>query len=358
MAQIIENFRIDKFRGLQNLILEDLGQVNLLVGINNSGKTSIIEALSIFSAPLDPISWLSVSERRLSRSPLLAIMPKIEMLQWIFPQAPFETEQSVLEISAEGNSLINKVRATLKKITGIDMSEDKKESLLFGENNAHWGAELEVIVHTQTGVFQPNIFQFWENERFRWKRSKVPQINTEVILPFYASAESFTTSRLTKVIKEGMKDEVLEVIRWLDPDIKDLQILAPSKKGPTLNVEHTKLGLAPLHIFGDGLRRLLIIALTLNPAKDGILLIDEIETAIHISAFKKIFSWLVTACKRRNIQLFATTHSLEAVDAILNTEVDKNQIVGFRLGTENEPAKRYSGELLYRLRYERGLDVR
>ncbi len=101
-----------------------------------------------------------------------------------------------------------------------------------------------------------------------------------------------------------------------------------------------------------------MIALTLNSAKNGILLIDEIETAIHISAFKKIFPWLVDACVRKNIQLVATTHSLEAVDAILNTDVDKNQIVGFRLGLGDEPVQRFSGDLLYRLRHDRGLDVR
>jgi hypothetical protein len=61
------------------------------------------------------------------------------------------------------------------------------------------------------------------------------------------------------------------------------------------------------------------------------------------------------------VQLFATTHSLEAVDAILGAEtIDRDEITGFRLEVKDGrcAARRYAGDLLYRLRHERGLDVR
>ena len=70
---------------------------------------------------------------------------------------------------------------------------------------------------------------------------------------------------------------------------------------------------------------------------------------------------LATACEEHDVQLFATTHSLEALDAMLKSEaVRRDGIVAFRLpqaGAEEKPA-RFSGEMLHRLRYERGLDVR
>ncbi|NJL58201.1 ATP-binding protein [bacterium] len=113
-----------------------------------------------------------------------------------------------------------------------------------------------------------------------------------------------------------------------------------------------------LPMFGDGLKRALLIALTILNITDGILLIDEIETSLHVSILSKVFTWLIEICRRRNIQLFLTTHSLEAIDAMLQPDIAIDRIVAFRLNSMGQPAQRFSGDLLYRLRSERGLDVR
>jgi AAA15 family ATPase/GTPase len=44
-VRILEEVHIQNFRGISNLQLEELGQVNLLVGRNNSGKTTALEAI-------------------------------------------------------------------------------------------------------------------------------------------------------------------------------------------------------------------------------------------------------------------------------------------------------------------------
>jgi AAA15 family ATPase/GTPase len=93
-------------------------------------------------------------------------------------------------------------------------------------------------------------------------------------------------------------------------------------------------------------------------AKNGILLIDEIETSIHFSALSQVFTWLIQACKTNKKQLFVTTHSLEAVDAMLDADSEKDDVVAFRLNDDNQPPQRFAGELLQRLRSNRGLDVR
>jgi AAA15 family ATPase/GTPase len=125
-----------------------------------------------------------------------------------------------------------------------------------------------------------------------------------------------------------------------------------------LFIEHKELGFAPLYVFGDGLKKTLMLALTLLTTKNGVLLIDEIETSIHVSALTKVFSWLVETCRRQHTQLFVTTHSLEAIDAMLQTEIATDDLVAFRLNARNQPPQRFSGNLLHRLRAERGLDVR
>ena len=52
-------------------------------------------------------------------------------------------------------------------------------------------------------------------------------------------------------------------------------------------------------------------------AKDGILLLDEFETAIHTSAMNKTFKWILETCKRLNVQVLMTSHSKEAIDKVL-----------------------------------------
>jgi AAA15 family ATPase/GTPase len=66
------------------------------------------------------------------------------------------------------------------------------------------------------------------------------------------------------------------------------------------------------------LKKVLSLAVSLVMAQGGILLIDEVETAIHVGALKNVFAWFVEACKRYKVQVFATTHSLEVIDAMLN----------------------------------------
>ena len=76
--------------------------------------------------------------------------------------------------------------------------------------------------------------------------------------------------------------------------------------------------------FGDGLRRVFTLASAIPGAKDGLLLIDELEIAVHTRMLEKTFNWLVEFCCQYNVQLFATTHSLEAVDAIIDACKDKD----------------------------------
>jgi hypothetical protein len=70
---------------------------------------------------------------------------------------------------------------------------------------------------------------------------------------------------------------------------------------------------------------------------------------------------LTAAAEQLNVQVVATTHSLEAVDALLSSSAEPAEsLVAFHLDQTPEAtrARRFDRDLLGRLRRERGLDVR
>lgn len=71
----------------------------------------------------------------------------------------------------------------------------------------------------------------------------------------------------------------------------------------------------PLSSFGDGIT----LASAVVSSRGGILLIDEIETAIHKNMTKDVFNWFVKACAKYEVQLICTTHSLEVIDAMIDS---------------------------------------
>jgi AAA15 family ATPase/GTPase len=384
MSQLFDRLQISGYRALQLVNLSQLGQVNIFVGDNNAGKTSILEAISILCNPLDPFQWLEVSQRRLylGLSQLITPRPNSEALKWIFSQkigaSNDEIYQAEILIEANGTTPIHELKAKLGEIYGSgveknnqksfdkDISSPQEEVSSPEIDSVRAGLELEIAVNlasAQLNLFPPEaereIFQFWENERFVQRRRNKPIVKNATIFPSYSSSEPIL-ERLSRIIRqeEDGKNEILELIRSFDNNILDIQILSMPTGIATLYIKHKELGLAPLYVFGDGFKRALVIALTLLTTANGVLLVDEIETSIHVSALGSVFSWLIETCRRREIQLFVTTHSLEAIDAMLQPEIATDNVVAFRLNHNGQAPQRFSGNLLHRLRSERGLDVR
>lgn len=106
-----------------------------------------------------------------------------------------------------------------------------------------------------------------------------------------------------------------------DPEIEDIMIFRSDVSNrPVEYLKHKRLGNMPLSTYGDGIKKVLVLANAIIGATDGILLIDEIETAIHKKYYNDIFRFIVKACHTFNVQVFITTHSIEAIDGLLATQ--------------------------------------
>jgi len=122
MSWPIDSLTIHRFRGLEELTLEGTGRINLLVGDNNSGKTSVLEALAIYDQPLDELAWLSTARRRVQG---FASISRIEALKWLFPHGKQSAEdeegffKGELSISGTGSAGTRDLSAHLEEFEEI-----------------------------------------------------------------------------------------------------------------------------------------------------------------------------------------------------------------------------------------------
>ncbi len=73
------------------------------------------------------------------------------------------------------------------------------------------------------------------------------------------------------------------------------------------------------------MNRLLGLALALVNAKDGILLIDEIESGLHYSVQPDMWRLIFETAAKLNVQVFATTHSLDCIRAFESAAKERGE---------------------------------
>lgn len=125
--------------------------------------------------------------------------------------------------------------------------------------------------------------------------------------------------RYSKLEIERRTGEVLSVLQTLDPRIKNLHLLATEKE-PRIGF-YADIGdphLMPLALMGDGMLRILSIALSMATTRGGLVLVDEIESGLYYSSLPKVWSMLSQTARKLDIQVFATTHSEECIRSAHN----------------------------------------
>ncbi len=117
----------------------------------------------------------------------------------------------------------------------------------------------------------------------------------------------------------------------------------------------------PIGSLGDGIWRILGLALALVHAENGVLLVDEIDTGLHFTVMSDMWKLVSETAKRLQVQVFATTHSRDAVDslaAISRPDVGEDSDVTIqRLERDEQRAVAYTEQEIV-VAAERGTEVR
>ena len=190
-----------------------------------------------------------------------------------------------------------------------------------------------------------------------------PYLRTNFISPHTHRMQPDQTETLSQLIRSGKKSALIDLMQDVDQNINDIEILIlqDSRRTPTIHFLYDKDQLVPLSAFGDGVRKLFYLALRVLTASTGILLIDEIESSIHTEVLVKSFSWIMKWCRSLEIQIFLTTHSLEALDALIAAAKDfQSSFTFYRLSPKENQVKtfRYDLDDIHTLRYGMGQEVR
>ncbi len=288
----------------------------------------------------------------------------MEGIRWLFATDDVgETQEprGLNRVRGCGTFPVREVTAVYRQVKGIrkeaQPEPDDEGNLFFEEVSLpRLGAQLELRACLAGGA--PDLtwdIVVWDDS-FHVGEVEQPAIPATTITPYAHRTERTPIARTSQAINEGWRAEVVALLQRIDDSIEGLEILAPTGTQPQLFLTHRKWGSMPLEAFGDGIRRILTLALAIPSSAGGVLLVDEVENSVHALALNKVFSWLIQACQEHRVQLFATTHSLEAVDAMLQTPEAEQHLVAYRLASNT--AQRFNGETLHHLRYDRGLDIR
>ena len=337
---------IRNFRGVKNLELKDLLTINIIVGDNNSGKTSLLEAISLLESPDSIRNMLVNAAKRDSNN-----ISKFELFLEMFPKS--QDENRCIHI----NSIINKCENELK-IEGT-----LSDILDLNDNNINFDSKaFEGIVSLRQDneeLINKEIY-IQENKQLRFSGS-YNLVKISYVTPYDHFKENLLNSTI-EVIKGGDKDKIIKLLQMFDENILGFEVLPNGYMNSTsIYINHKKYKLRPLSSFGDGVKKVITLAAAIVSARGGILLIDELETAIYKDMISEVFNWFVKACLEYDVQLISTTHSLEVIDAMIEGIGNKlDDLACFRIESINEDiyTTRFSGNKLKDIRTILGQDVR
>ena len=323
---MINTLKLENYRGFKNYQLRELASVNLLVGPNNCGKTSVLEAVQLLVSQGDPGVMVESAQRR-SESYAGEGQPRDigNRPRWHIP----------LHHHFHGHRLEPGVRLTVSSGDGFgqvqihiveevfgkdpDLFQDVSESVrglaLLVETGS--GKDEILVPLTDDGSLDPSFPRV--RRRSAYLRPKRPP--TE-----FVTAESLNAREMAEswnlVNREGRELEVVNAMRILHGDLKSIYFPTGASSGSGGGLGSVLLGFRggtsriPIESYGDGMRRLLALSLSLVRASGGFLLIDEIDTGLHWTVMEEMWNLVIDAAVSSSIQVFATTHSLDCINGL------------------------------------------
>lgn len=328
MTPRIKKLKIEHFRSVNTLEVDGLGRVNLITGRNNSGKSSVLEAIRILASDASPSVVSSILRYREEDLSNMDDLPRTLdadggfLLSNLFTGFPLFSDK-ILPIKISASSQGYQKDLILSTRWMEDRAEVARKSLL-GEhsliNDENLAPSLLVDVNGDRRVFS---LDYYQRFGYRNKMMRPEQIESSVLTcifvsPYGGERTAFLGNLWDKIALTDHERSVVEALQIIDPEIKGVSMIGgegPRQQRTAIVRSQNFERPVPLRSYGDGLNRLFGIVLSLVNAQDGILIIDEFENGMHHSVQLDTWRIIFNLAEKLNVQVFASSHSWDAIEA-------------------------------------------
>ena len=319
---MLKNLKIQNFRGLSNLSLEGLGRFNVLLGANNAGKTSVLEAIFLLSG----ISNLQLPVKIQNFRSLLVKRPEDLVNLFTMTEGNREIKFDAHLRDGERRELcISPFYGGVQEPTlqlDVGRADDPKKRGNGGQSVISLSShpDLQGITYTATvnRVGKSPATSFTANLQvipegvINAPDRQLKNLQHEIISAAYFDSKMvYDGKAIGQALVDKRKSRILESLQKIDSRIQDIASVG--------DLAYLDIGLEKmlaLNVFGDGIisivRHLTYAAL----GEQKIILIDQIEDGLHYKSMRPFIQTLLELSKDRDMQLFITTHSIDVLETL------------------------------------------
>ncbi|QQZ30612.1 AAA family ATPase [Thiothrix subterranea] len=357
---MLDSLHIKNFRCFEDLIIPSLGRVNLIVGKNNSGKSTFLDAIYMYAASGNATIMHYILG---SRNELPYIDTTIPPIQYYILNNEFTKEKEIFD-SLRNIFNINAIKKSNEKliIKGCDNRRCQTISLEYSTNkndieniqssnavqfsNSYVNITEGFIIsrHINDNLTDRNIITpFSVVNDIKKITKQLPWLNACYKVVSTLEPENNWSTLWDNLKATRKTDAIISMIKITNPLIEDIYF---THNGLAMVVLADEERARPLRSMGEGASRLLQLFIYAFHARDGFLLIDEFENGLHYSIQEEVWDKLFKLAKELDIQVFATTHSEDAVKAFCKVSVADKEVNGKLISLGRSISKSDNGKII------------
>ena len=319
-----KSFRVKNFRCFRDLQINDLGRVNLIAGKNNTGKTALLEAMSIYCGDRRARTLLRSDLQYLGHSSSVELgSSSVIDVDSIFYDFDMESNVKICADTDSGSDdTWNGKPLSIRRVE-VDTEEYEKVWQWFSSDALRKAKFAPFVEYQPTEAIRlaydndPETFLYVLVANGEVHRSRHVRVSINSCALLWANMEiqqSATGKQFSAIRQAKGISTLVNSLRVFEPRLEDLELLYDGHQ-PLIFADIGLSKLIPLAHLGEGINRFVGILLALGEFPDGVILIDEIENGIHYSVQKDVWKAIGKIAREFDIQVFATTHSLEMIRA-------------------------------------------